>query len=555
MVRKNHEKTIATLILACLASTTIFIAPWSVTHPYSIPKLIPLISFSFSLLPLIFLIIFSNKSKIVQYKRILILILAHLLSSIVVLIYAKNNLTQELYGVWGRNNGFLTQISYIILITASIFYPTKKYLNTFIKTSISIGIISLIYGILQYLKLVKIANINGENTQSSGFYGNENFYTALIGLISVLCLSSTLGKKLRKLSDFIPVLFIIFGLLGIHLANSQQGYLVFAVGSIIVLLVYIKTSKYTKLVIPYIILSSTTLLLIILGFLQIGPLAKYVYQETLTFRGYYWQAGIKMFLHNPITGLGFDSYRDYYRRFRSPDSLSRLAPTDIADSAHNYLIDTAVNGGILLLLTYLLLIIYVMFCTVQIIRKMNKFEAPVVAVVAAWYAFTTQSIISLPQLGLTIWGWIISGLIIAIYKQGGQEITGLTYSISVKTPYKIMGVLFLLGLTISVLPFKTSSEYRRAQETQDVSVLIHAANMYPQDATMLAATGGALIRINYFKEASTILDISISKYPQYYESWYIYSQLPTLSEKEKSLANRKMVELEPLLISNSTISK
>ena len=167
----------------------------------------------------------------------------------------------------------------------------------------------------------------------------------------------------------------------------------------------------------------------------------------------------------------------------------------------------------------------------------------------------TQSIISLPQLGLTIWGWILSGLIIAIYKQGEQEISGLRDSILVKTPYKIMGALFLLGLTISVLPFKTSAAYRRAEETQDVSFLIQAAKMYPQDATMLAATGGALIRINYFKEASTVLDISISKYPQYYESWYIYSQLPTLSEKEKRLANRKMVELEPLLINNSTISK
>jgi O-antigen ligase len=489
-----------------------------------------------------------------HFKKILILIFVHLLSAIVVLIYAKNNLTQELFGVWGRNNGFLTQFSYIILMTASVFYPIKKYLNSFIKISISLGIISLIYGILQYLKLVKIANINGENTQSSGFFGNENFYTALIGIVSVICLSIAMDRKLSKLSDFIPYLFPIFGLFGIHLANSQQGYLVFAVGSIIAMLCYIKTSKYTKILIPYVALSGATLFLIILGFFQIGPLTKYVYQETLTFRGYYCQAGIKMFSHNPILGLGFDSYRDYYRRFRSTDALNRLAPTDIADSAHNYFIDTAVNGGILLLLTYLLIIIYVIFCTVQIIRNMIKFDASKVAVIAAWYAFMTQSIISLPQLGLTIWGWIMSGLIIAIYKQMKLESTQSTERISINPPYFVISIFLVLGLAISVLPFKVSAEYRKAQEVQDIAILIHAAKMYPQDATMLAAAGGALIRINQFKAARELLNISINKYPQYYESWFIYSQLPTLTEKEKKLANKKMIELEPLLKNNSALS-
>ena len=472
---------------------------------------------------------YKNRNKIAQYKYILILILAHLLSAILVLIDNKNNLTQELYGIWGRSNGFFTLLSYLILITATLFYPIKRHLNSFIKLSLYIGLLTLNYGVLQYLKLVKIANLNGENTQSSGFFGNENFYSALLGIISVISLSVALGSSLSKIRNIFPYLFPIFALFGIHLANSQQGYLVFAVGSIVVVFAFIKTSKLTKLLLPYILLSGSLLISIILGFFQMGPLSKYVYEETLTFRGFYWFAGIKMFRHDPILGLGFDSYRDYYRRFRSPDALSRLSPTDIPDSSHSYFIDTAVNGGLLLLLTYLLILFYVAYCSVQIIRKMNSFDAPKVAVVAAWYAFMTQAFVSLPQLGLTIWGWIISGLIIAIYKQTVVNKPHPTDGISIKPPALVMGILFVTGFIISVLPFKVSAEYRRAQENQNIETLINAAKMYPQDAAMLAAAGGALISINQNAKAKELLEISIHKFPQFYESWFIYSQLPGLT--------------------------
>jgi NADH:ubiquinone oxidoreductase subunit 5 (subunit L)/multisubunit Na+/H+ antiporter MnhA subunit len=115
-------------------------------------------------------------------------------------------------------------------------------------------------------------------------------------------------------------------------------------------------------------------------------------------------------------------------------------------------------------------------------------------------------------------------------------------------------ILFLIGLVITIPPFRASAEYRKAIETQNISTLIHAANMFPQDATMLAAAGGALIGLDQFVEARKILNISIEKFPQYYESWYIYSLLPNLTEEEKMRIYEKMSELEPLL-NNSYVTQ
>jgi O-antigen ligase len=550
MKSDSLEKILVFFILTSLTATTIFIAPWSVTHPYSVPKLIPLVSFSLPLLHIIYLLIDSNKIK--DYKSILLILITYFFGSIIILISRTNNLTQELYGVWGRNNGFISHFSFLLLMLASLFYPIKKSLNIFIKVSLTIGLVSLLYGIMQYLKLVKISKITNENTESVGFFGNENFYSAFIGMISVICFSMVFNKSNSKLNRGFYFLFSVFGNIGIYLANSQQGFLVFFIGSIVIFLAWIKTSNFKQFTIPFILSSLFGLVVVIFGFFQIGPLSKYVYQQTLTFRGYYWRAGIKMFLDNPIIGVGFDSYRDFYRKYRESGAVKSLGPTDIADSAHNNFIDMAVNGGLFLLLPYLLIIFYVLFCTFRLLLKMSKFDTPVVAIVAAWYAFTTQQFVSLPQPGLTVWGWVLSGLIIAIYKQDKYEISKQEQEPKKKPSYLIISIFFFIGLLVTIPPFRASAEYRKAVEAQDVSILIKAAKMYPQDATMLAASGGALIGLGYFEDARNVLNISIDKFPRYYESWYIYSLLPNLSEAEVKRINEKMVELDPLLDINST---
>ena len=550
----KSEKILELLVLIALTTTTLFMAPWSVTHPYSVPKLIPLVSFSLPILPILFNIIFTNKKILKEYKVILVLLFTHFLVSILILINHKNNTTQELYGIWGRNNGFISHVCFIILMWASLFYPIKTSLKIFVKLSISIGLISLVYGILQYLKLVKISKIAGENTQSVGFWGNENFYSAFMGMISVICLSVALDKNSTRLRKIFLFLASILGNLGIYLANSQQGFLVFAVGAIVVIFTYIKSSKFNKLTKPFFISSAIGLFTVILGFLQIGPLTKFVYEETLTFRGYYWKSGIKIFLDNPILGVGFDSYRDFYRRYRNPNALGSLPATDIADSSHNNFIDIAVNGGLALLITYLLIFFYVFRCAIKLIKEMHDFDAMKVAVIAAWFAFNTQTFVSLPQPGLTLWGWVLSGLVIAIYKQKNYEKSEQYWKNDRSPNYMLILILFLIGLVITIPPFRASAEYRKAIETQNISTLIHAANMFPQDATMLAAAGGALIGLDQFVEARKILNISIEKFPQYYESWYIYSLLPNLTEEEKMRIYEKMSELEPLL-NNSYVTQ
>jgi O-antigen ligase len=59
----------------------------------------------------------------------------------------------------------------------------------------------------------------------------------------------------------------------------------------------------------------------LLGALQIGPLTKYIYKTSVSLRGEYWQAGWNMGSDHPLTGVGFDTYGDWYRRVRDTQAL------------------------------------------------------------------------------------------------------------------------------------------------------------------------------------------------------------------------------------------
>jgi len=67
-------------------------------------------------------------------------------------------------------------------------------------------------------------------------------------------------------------------------------------------------------------------------------------------------AGIAMLLNNPLTGVGIDSYDDWYRAERGIISALRTSLTRTANSAHNISIDIAAGGGFPLLISHLLII-------------------------------------------------------------------------------------------------------------------------------------------------------------------------------------------------------
>ena len=288
------------------------------------------------------------------------------------------------------------------------------------------------------------------------------------------------------------------------------------------------------------------------GILNKGPLASLLYQDSVTYRGDYWQAGWKMTLENPLFGVGLDSYGNWYRFARTEAAALRRGPDIISNSAHNVFLDISSNGGLLLLTTYLLIFGLIFRSALRVLKKLQNFDAVGVGLVSAWFAYVIQSVISINQLGLAIWGWVLGGAIIGydLYRDRPDA-----PRLSVKKsgrPEQVPAVLVLtgtlglvIGLMVSIWPLAQDSSFRSALESGDGAKIEAAAKQFPRNNFYYIYSAQILQENKIEDKALDLTRLAIASNPRDFAAWKLLAANPKSSESEKAAAIAKMKELDP----------
>jgi hypothetical protein len=338
-------------------------------------------------------------------------------------------------------------------------------------------------------------------------------------------------------------------------SNSQQGLLVFVIG--ISILGYFKIKRLGKTILTSIYVSGllATSFVSILGFLNNGFLSPYLYQASVTYRGDYWRAGWNMALHNPLFGVGLDSYGDNYRKYRTLEATVRRGPDVISNAAHNVFIDLAANGGIPLLVIYVAflgLAIHKIYKYLKSGSKDQYFEG----VIAVWVGFVAQSVISINQIGLAVWGWILTGLIIG-WKQDTGDLENFDAQKKLKksknvgqdsNPKNFLILLagIILGLFISLPPLMASAGEKTAMASSQLEKILQAERAWPKDPTRSNQIASILVSNSLNKEALSIARLTTKQFPNNFDAWKVLSQIPSVPEGEKAAALKEMKKLDPL---------
>lgn len=118
-----------------------------------------------------------------------------------------------------------------------------------------------------------------------------------------------------------------------------------------------------------------------------------------------------MLTEHPFFGVGMDGFGDWYFRSRPEDYFAR-GFLSFSNSAHNVYLDIASSGGFILLTIYCAILALVIIAIIRVVRRSMGFDVYFVALVGAWVAYQAQAFISVNQIGLAIWAWVLSGLII-----------------------------------------------------------------------------------------------------------------------------------------------
>jgi O-antigen ligase len=535
---------------------TVMVMPWAAYDPINVPKLAVISVGGFMALGALL----ANREELFkkQYRLVFILGAAFLAQLTVVLLVSGTNFYQEFFGTFGRATGYVAYVALASLLMVAAVSASTFALRRFMWSLLAAGLISILYGIIQALNLDPIKWVN-QYTPVIGFLGNPNFQSSFVGFSGVMVFSLLISKGVKLLYRTGFFLYLLAAAFVIKETASQQGFLVLLGGIAVVIFIWVIRSKVKFLTIPSLALGFVGVVLVSFGSLNRGPLASILYKDSVTYRGDYWRAGWKMSLENPLFGVGLDSFGDWYRRTRTVEAALRRGPDIVSNAAHNVLLDLSSNGGFPLLIIYLFMMVLVVIAATKVVRRSAGFDPVFAGLFAVWIAYQAQSIISLNQLGLAVWGWIISGLIIGyeintrelipVEKSQVRKGKGAIESINLKvSPSTTIGIFcgLLVGLLAGLPPLVASTTLKSNLEAGTLVNLDAAARINPGSCQNTLSVASILANNKLEKEA---LEILVMKREDFSDCFELWAAIATLSQSEPGLANeseKQMKRLDPL---------
>ena len=558
MIDNAVEKTTGRLLLVGAPLTTLFLVTETVTDPVNATKLFIAGGVGFALVAVA--LVFNSDYLWDHFKHIIAATLLFNLAALNSILNSDAPLTQNLYGAYGRNTGFVT---YLILSFIAIGALSLRDKNSFKKIIVGLqfaGLVNVLYcaWVLAFGDFIGWSNPYGKIL---GLFGNPDFISAFLGIFNATVFAMALTPKFSWTKRFVAGILILLSFFEIVKSHAIQGIVVTAGGFVLVLFFWLRSKFQNKMItLTYSLIVTATGMLAVLGAFQKGPFS-FVYKTSVSLRGAYWNAGLTMGMNHPLTGVGMDSYGDWYRRARSLDAATVLpGPNTITNAAHNVVIDFFAYGGFPLLISYLLILALAAFAAIRIIRRSHSYDSTFVAMFSAWACYQVQSIISINQIGLAIWGWLLSGALISYEfvtrtNVSDHKSSSKNHSLKVAPAHRIIspqlvaGVGIVIGLMIAVPPLSADSKWRSALKSANAQKVMDALQpglMNPADSSRYSQAVQLFITNNLPDQAHQIA-IKASKYnPNYFDAWKIIYFIEPTTPSEKELALRNMKRLDPL---------
>lgn len=558
MFNKAAEKTTALLLLIGAPFATVFLITETVTDPVNATKLAVSGALAFALI--LIALAFNFKALVSHHKVFLIFGTLFLLLSVSAVLGSDSPISQNLYGSFGRNTGFVT---YLVLLLISISALTLTERSSFQRIIWGLQIAGVI-NVLYCLWVISFGDFIGWNNPYGnilGLFGNPNFISAFLGIFITTVLALVAAPTTSWTVRAIGITVSLVAFYEIIDSHAVQGIVVTGGGIAIVGFFAVRSFLKSKVITGVYVLSVVALgILAIMGALQKGPFT-FIYKASVSLRGAYWNAGITMGMDNPVNGIGMDAYGDWYRRARSEQAATVMpGPKTITNAAHNVVIDIFAYGGFPLLIAYLAMLALAAIAIIKVVRRMQGYDTVFIAMTAAWICYQTQSLISINQVGLALWGWVLTGALIA-YERATRSSTAdesaavgkgvkakAKSSSGVISPQLVAGIGALVGILIAVPPMAADTKWRSALNSKDVAKVMAALEpgyLNPSDSQRLAQAVQLLASSNLPEQAHEIAIKGITYNPEYFDAWRVLYFLPNSTDAEKAQALENMKRLDP----------
>ena len=563
MINQVAERTIARFLGIGSAFVAILVITGTVTDPVNVTKLFALGGVAAGAFAV--LLAFGIGELWASSRSLVAASVLLLVAGINAVVNSDGPLVQNIYGVYGRNTAFVTYILLIFIILAASVLRARSSFTIVIWGLLGAGFANVAY-CLWAIVFGDFIPWNNPYGNILGTFGNPNFIGAFLGLFAASLVAYTFKKGVRLELRIGSALVFLIAIYEIVDSSAIQGRVVVAAGMGIVGF-YLVRSKFESVFaqIGYLLVATVGGTFALLGALQIGPLTKYIYKTSVSLRGEYWQAGWNMGSDHPLTGVGFDAYGDWYRRARDTQALVMPGPNTVTNAAHNVPFDVFAFGGWPLFSVYIAILLLSVIAIIKVTLRTKAYDGVFVTLTTAWVCYQLQSIISINQIGLAVWGWLFGGALIAYEiatrsktenagdlptapKGNKGKVIKNKQSESIFSSTLIAGIGAVIGLLIASPPYSADAKWRSAitsQNVQKVEEALVPGYLNPMNSYKYASA------VQLF-ESSKLPDLAL-KYakigvefnPNHFDSWKILYFISKSSPEDKALALANMKRLDP----------
>jgi O-antigen ligase len=558
MFNTLNEKLIAKWLYFGVPFTALVVGNKINYDPVNITKMLALSVAGFAVLAMSL----GAQSRVLKKESKLLIVFALLFSLFAVSAVAFSDLpaAQNVFGLYGRNTGLLTYIALVGILIGTATIRSNQYFRKMVYGLIFAGLANVVLNAFSMMGIELIAWDNIYNTLL-GTFGNPNFISSFLGIFLVSSLGFLFGNGIATIYKILSLPVLGFTFYQIVVTKSIQGIVVTALGTAIVGFFLVRHYlKRAWMQVSYVAGSMIAAIFAVGGALQMGPLTQYIYKTSVSLRGEYWQAGINMGLDHPFTGVGMDGYGDWYRRARDSSAMILPGPNTVTNSAHNVNIDIFAYGGFPLLLSYLGILAIAAIAIVKVVLRQKKYDPVFVSLAVAWICYQAQAFISINQIGLAIWGWALTGLVIAYEVATRDDVSAASSSTAASNTGRIaksnsnesVGTWLIgaigagVGFSLAISPFVADSNWRSSLGSGSLPTVQAAAVKSPNDAYRIVNIAVLFEQNKFTAQAAELARKAVEYNPNYFDAWRVMANLSETTPKEKAEAKKNMIRLDPL---------
>lgn len=351
------------------------------------------------------ILLIINRINLKKYILIILLAIFGLISTLL-----SGNIVSCLIGSLYRKEGYIVILSYLSLFIVASLVKNNKNKELIINVILMLGIINVVYGLLQFLKIIDINTLYPKS-----FLGNANSFGAICTLYVGLSFGLYIFSK-RKLY----IIYLIMSTIGLIISGCMGCYLGFVsiILSIIIYIVYLiyKKQKVKSYIIKIIILFLCVLPIYLFSShnrQRINKDVKSVINQVVDImngnmsndfgnnRVEIWSKTLSVAPNYLIHGIGIDRF--HYAldngNFQTSNGL-------YVDKAHNEYLQILITEGIFALISYLIFLGWV----IKNVLKNTKYSYVYISLLLAIIGYLVQAFFGISVTRVTPYLYIIMGL-------------------------------------------------------------------------------------------------------------------------------------------------